>query len=140
MQDIFQRYFNKGQPGIVIERRARIQREGSPPYVWIPAAIAAGAVAVIGVREQFPEARKYEPLDSLLIVNNEAANNITVTINGQDAHYVPAGTIDQIRGRGVALWHIAITNDGGAVTTLGLIWLKLQKEAHTVDKWAADYG
>ena len=138
MLDIFRQYFNKGQPGIVIERRARIRREGSPPFVWIPGAIAPAAVAVIGVRTQFPASRKHEPLDSILVVNNEAANNITLTINGRDVHYIPAGTIDLVHGRGVALWHIAITNDGGANTTLGLIVLTLQKEAHTMDKWAQD--
>lgn len=138
MLDIFRQSFNKAQPGIIIERRARIRREGSPPFVWIPGVIAPAAAEVIGVRTQFPPSRKYEPLDSILVVNNEVANNITLTINGRDVHYIPAGTIDLIHGRGVALWHLTITNEGAANTTAGLIVATLQREAYTMDKWAQD--
>lgn len=122
--------------GVTIDRLERIRREGSPPYVWIVPVTATTATAVIGVREQFPAARKYEPLDSLEIVNNESLNDITVTLNGNDARVCPAGTIRTIHGSGVALWHIAVTNDGGVNTTLGKIVLTLQKEPMTIDKWA----
>ena len=124
--------------GVVLDRITRIKREGSPVYVWTPGAIAAAATAVIEVNNQFPASRKYAPLDSLEIVNNEAANDITVTINGGDARYCPAGTIRQIHGRGVALHHLTVTNNGAAVTTAGNIVLSLQKEPYTIDKWAVD--
>jgi len=122
--------------GIIIDRLERIKREGSPPYVWQVPATAAGASAVIYVPTQFPASRKYEPLDSLEIVNNESANDITVTINGREVRPVPAGTIRHIHGSGVALWHIQVTNDGAAITTLKKITLTLQKEPMTIDKWA----
>ena len=122
----------------VITREIRIRREGSPPFVWIPGAINAAATAVIEVGRQFPASRKYEPLDSVEIVNNESSNNLTVTLNGTLGYYVPAGTIRLVHGRGVALWHIAVQNDGAAVTTLGNIVLTLQKEPYTIDKLAAD--
>lgn len=137
---LLRQWTNRAQPGIVIERHARIKREGSPPYVWIPGVIAAAGVEVIGAREQFPESRKYEPLDSIIVVNNEAANDITLTLNGRDARYIPAGTICHVHGRGVALWHIQITNDGGANTTAGQIVVTLQKEPYTMDRWAQDNG
>lgn len=123
--------------GVTIDRLERIKREGSPPYVWPVPATAAGATSVIYVPTQFPASRKYEPLDSVEIVNNEATNDLTITINGKDRRPSPAGTIRTIHGSGVALWHIAITNDGAAITTLGKIILTLQKEPMTIDKWAA---
>jgi len=122
--------------GVTIDRLERIKREGSPPYVWQVPATAAGATSVIYVPTQFPASRKYEPLDSIEIVNNEATNDLTIAINGKDRRPIPAGTIRTIHGSGIALWHIAITNDGAAVTTLNKITLTLQKEPMTIDKWA----
>lgn len=136
--DTIKQYWNRGQRGITIDRSVRIRREGSRPYVWEMPVTAAGAVAVINMRAQFPESRKYEPLDSIEIVNNEVANNVTLVINGGEPRYIPAGTIRHIHGRGVALWHIAITNDGAGATTLGLIMVTLQKEPYTINRWAAD--
>ena len=138
---ILHQWHNRAQKGIIIDRSARIRREGSPVYLWTPGVIAAAATVVIETRAQFPNSRKYEPLDSIEVVNNEVANNITLTINGGDARYIPAGTIRHIHGRGVALWHIAITNDGAGNTTAGLITVTLQKEPYTINKWAVDdYG
>lgn len=122
--------------GITIERTERIKREGSQPYVWNVPALAAGATVTVYVPTQFPDSRKYHPLDSLEIVNNEAANSITVTINGLDGRYIPSGVMKTIHGTGVALWQVAVTNNGAVITTLGQIRLTFQKEAMTIDKWA----
>lgn len=124
--------------GLVLDRIARIKREGSPVYSWTPGVINAGATAVIEVGQQFPASRKYAPLDSIELVNNETANDLMLTINGGDQRYCPAGTIRQVHGRGVALWHIAITNNGAVATTAGLVRASLQKEAMTIDRWAGD--
>lgn len=122
--------------GITIDRLERIKREGSPPYVWTVPVTAASASSVIYVPSQFPDCRKYEPLDSLEIVNNESAIDITVIINGNDSRLCPAGTIRLIHGSGVSLWHIAIRNDHASLsTTLNRIVLTLQKEPMTIDKW-----
>ena len=134
----FVRSFGRTGKGVVLSRIDRIKREGSPRYVWQVPVTAAAASAAIEIGRQFPASRKYEPLDSLELVNNETANDLTLTINGGDAYYCPAGTIRTVRGRGVGLWHISITNKGAGNTTLGLIMLSLQKEAMTIDKWAAN--
>ena len=122
--------------GISIDRLERIKREGSPAYVWTVPVTAATATSVIYVPTQFPESRKYQPLDFIEIVNNEATNDLTLTINGNETRSVPAGTIRTIHGDGVAAWHLAITNDGAGNTTLGKIVVTVQKEAMTIDKWA----
>jgi len=116
---------------------ARVKREGSPLYSWTVPVIAAGATEIIHVPTEFPDSRKYEPLDSIEIANNEAANDLTLTINNQDARYVPAGTIRRISGNGIALWHIAVTNNGAGDTTLGKIIVTLQREPLTMDRWIA---
>jgi len=119
----------------MIDRQARIKREGSPIFVWQVPATAAAATSVIHVPSQFPASRKYEPLDALEIVNNETVNDLTLTINGTETRYIPAGTIRQIHGQGIALWHIAVTNNGAVITTLNKITITLQREPLTVDKW-----
>lgn len=124
--------------GVVVSRIERIKREGSPNYEYILPVTAALAVTTFYVPTQFPASRKYQPLDFIEIVNNEAANPLLVTINNQDGNYCPAGTIRMIHGKGVALWQVAITNLGGGVTTLGLVRMTLKKEAMTIDKWAVD--
>ena len=122
--------------GQIISRSERIKREGSPNYTYIVPVTATTIKVDIHIPTQFPESRKYEPLDSLEIVNNETVNAILITINGKDGYYCPAGTIRNISGQGVALWQIGITNLGAVNTTLGLIRLTLKKEAMTIDKWA----
>lgn len=134
----FVRSFGRTGRGVVLSRIDRIKREGSPRYVWQVPVTATTATASIEIGAQFPASRKYQPLDSLELVNNETANDLTLTINGGDTYYCPAGTIRTVRGRGVGLWHIAITNDGAVNTTLGSIMVSLQKEAMTIDRWAGN--
>lgn len=122
------------QKGVSISRSERIKREGSRYYVYEAGVIAAGADEAIYVPTQFPDSRKYEPLDWLEIVNNETSIDIIVTVNGGDAHIVPAKMIRKIDN--VALWHINIHNNHAANdTTAGRIRLTLQKEPLTMDKW-----
>lgn len=131
-------WYGRTGKGVVVDRIVRIKREGSPVYTWTPGAIAAGATAAIEVGNHFPKSRKYQPLDAIELVNNETANDLMLTINGGDQRYCPAGTIRKVRGQGVALWHIAITNNGAVATTAGLIVAALQKEPMTIDKWAGN--
>jgi len=123
--------------GVVISRVERIKREGSPNYTYLLPVTATTATVTFHVPTQFPLSRKYEPLDSLEIVNNEPVNDLLITINGGDVYECPAGTIRNIHGTGIALWQIAITNSGLVNTTLNLVRLTLKKEAMTIDKWAA---
>ena len=124
--------------GIFTSRLERIKREGSPDYQYNLPVTAPAAVDQIHLPTQFSESRKYQPLDSMEIVNNEAANAINVVVNGQDNFYCPAGTIRTVHGKGIALWQIHTTNLGAANTTLGLIRFTFKKEAMTIDKWAAE--
>lgn len=125
--------------GVYISRLERIKREGSPDYHYNLPVTAAAAVVSLHLPTQFPLSRKYQPLDSMEIVNNEAANPINVVVNGQDNFYCPAGTIRTVHGQGIALWTLAITNLGAGNTTLGLIRFTFKKEAMTIDKWAAEH-
>lgn len=119
----------------VIVRQERIKREGSRPYVWEPGAITTTASARIEIRREFPGARKYEPLDFLEVVNNEATNDLTVKINGEKITWpVPAKTTRTIRNQ--AIWTLKIVNDGAATTTAGKIIITVRKEAITADSLA----
>ena len=124
-----------------IVRQERIKREGSKYYTWDNnnglGAIASGASVAAYIPDLFPESRKYQPLDWLEIINNEAVNNISVKINNRDSFLVPANIIRTIKR--CALWHINITNNGGAVTTAGNIILTMRKEPKTIDKWASEH-
>lgn len=124
---------------ITIERFRRVKREGSPPYVWNVPATNAGLTATIHVPTQFPASRKYEPLDYIEIVNNETACPLTLTINGNttEQRLIPSSSIKTIHGNGVALWSIALTNNGAGATTLGSIYCTLQREPQTIDRWAS---
>jgi hypothetical protein len=115
-------------------RQERIKREGSPYYTWTVPVTATTATSSIHMQTQFPQARKYEPLDWLEIVNNEAVNNLTLTINQGDTFPSPAGTIRTIEGK--ALWSLAVKNNGGVNTTLGNIIVTIRRQPMTIDKWA----
>jgi len=124
--------------GVSISRIERIKREGSPNYTYLLPVTATTVTVTIHIPTQFPDSNKYQPLDFVEIVNNDAACPLTVTINNADAYSCPIGTIRTIHGQGIALWQVAITNDGGVNTTINRIRLTLKKEAMTIDKWAAD--
>lgn len=127
--------------GVIISRSERIKREGSPWYLYLLPVMAAGVAVTINPHLFFPESRKYQPLDFVEIVNNGVATPITIVINGPagDSHYIPAGVIRTISGKGVALWQVEITNNGLGATVLGLIRLNFKKEAMTIDRWAQEH-
>lgn len=114
-------------------RQERIKREGSPYFTYTVPVTATTASVSIYVPTQFPDSRKYEPLDWLEIINNDV-QDITVRVNDLDSHYCPAGVVRTIKGR--ALWHIRVTNDGAANTVLGKIVLTMRRQPQTIDQWA----
>jgi len=124
--------------GVVVSRLERIKREGSPDYHYNLGVIAAAAIDHIYLPTQFPLSRKYQPLDSMEIVNNSAANPIEVVVNGHDGYYCPAGTIRTVHGKGIALWSLDIENLGAGATVADEIRFTFKKEALTMDKWIAD--
>ena len=95
-----------------LNRLQRTMVEGSPKYHYDLAAIAAGAVAYIDMATDYPLARKYQPLDTILIINNDAVD-ISLTFNSpaSEPYIVPAGVIRRITKEEVgAIWNITVTN------------------------------
>ena len=116
-------------------REERVKREGSKYYPWEVPVTATTASQEIHIPDQFPDSRKYSPLDWLEVINNEAVNDLTLTINGNTTFLVPAGTMRTISRK--ALWNVRITNNGGVNTTLGAIVVTVRKQPMTIDKWAS---
>ena len=119
------------------QRTARAKRGGSPYFTYTPGAINAAANTQIEIATSFPGARKYEPLDYIEIINNEAANQITVSINGSSASAsriftVPARTM-RIAEDDVQIWTVNVQNDGAGVTTAGNIIIRLKKRPAIID-------
>lgn len=115
-------------------RRERVNREGSPYYTWQVPVLAAGVSAQIHIPTQFPDSRKYEPLDWIEVANAEVANALTLTINSDMSLPVPVSSIRTVDNE--ALWNIVITNNGAGAITLGKVIVTLQKQPLTADKKA----
>lgn len=115
-------------------RQERIKKEGSPYYSYIMPVTAATASVAFDTQTQFPQARKYEPLDWLEVTNNDAVD-LNIIINGTITLPIPAGTIKTIKNQ--AIWHVTLTNlDAAVATTLNKVVLTLQRMPLTVDDWA----
>ena len=95
-----------------LNRLRRVMKEGSPKYHYDVLAIGAGGYDEIDIARTFPRAKKYEPLDSALIINNDVVD-IELIFNGHggDIYLVPAGTIRRISREEVsAIWQMRVTN------------------------------
>ena len=116
-----------------LRRARRVITDGSPPYRYAVQVVAALASVEFDVGTQFPDSRKYEPLDWIEIYNNDAVD-LTITINGTIQYKVSAGTVRQINNQ--ALWHVRVTNDDllAVATVADEIILTMQREAMTADK------
>jgi len=115
-------------------RQDKIKRDGSEYFTWQVPSTAAAATSQIEIKNQFPRAGKYMPLDYMEIANNDTVN-LTLTINGAETLPVPAGTIRKVENK--ALWQIAVTNnDAAAASTLNLITVSLRRLPVTIDDWA----
>jgi len=95
--------------------------------------IAAGVIEhfTIGTHASLAKARKYAPLDYILITNSDTVA-IELQINSQK-HYIPAGVIKSLEGE---TYHaFAIKNlDGGAATTANKIHIVCQRQPMSQDK------
>lgn len=122
-----------------IGRLQRVMREGSPKYHYDVLAVAAGVFVDLDMDTNFPFSRKYHPLDSCLIINNDVVN-IGLNFNGAngDLYIVPAGTIRQIsREEVAAIWFCRITNlDVAAAVTVNTIDVEFWRAPEDADSIA----
>lgn len=129
----------KGSQKMRLNRLRRVMIEGSPKYHYDLGVIAAGVYVEFDIQTQFPRARKYEPLDSCLVINNDAVD-IGINFNGSggDLYIIPAGTIRRISREEVgAIWHVRITNlDAAAAVTVNMIDLELWRAPEDADSIA----
>lgn len=100
--------------------------DGSPSYEWEPGALAASASIDMDPETQFPGARTYGPLDSIVCVNNDVVD-IDMILNNKERYFVPAGVIQPVQG-GIGIRAVRITNlDAGTAATAGQIVCRLRK-------------
>ena len=120
-----------------LNRVNTVLKYGSPKYHYDVAALAAGAVAHVSVATQWTRAKKYEPLDSVIVINNDVVD-ISLLINGTDLYIVPAASIRQIsRDELGAIWHFRVTNlDTAAAITVDKVDIELWKAPADADSVA----
>mgnify|MGYP003661318415 FL=1 len=90
------------------QRALTVLRDGSPNFYMTLGAIVAGASQYVLVEDQFPKARKYQPMMSMTITNN-SGEVVDLQINGQDYAKLPAGVIWADSESPV--WSFKITNN-----------------------------
>ena len=74
------------------QRALTVLRDGSPNFFMNLGAIAAGDFQYVLVEDQFPKARKYQPMMNITITNN-SGENVDLQVNGQNYAALPAGVI-----------------------------------------------
>jgi len=104
------------------QRALTVLRDGSPNFYMTLGAINAGAFQYVLVEDQFPKARKYQPMMSIVITNN-SGENVDLQINGQDYAKLPAGVIWNDTDSPV--WSFKITNNDATNVAAGEISVNL---------------
>ena len=104
------------------QRALTVLRDGSPNFYMTLGAINAGAFQYVLVEDQFPKARKYQPMMSIVITNN-SGENVDLQINGQDYAKLPAGVIWSDTDSPV--WSFKITNNDATNVADGEISVNL---------------
>jgi hypothetical protein len=75
------------------------------------------------MQTDFPRSRRYEPLTSLLITNNSAAD-LDLEINGIEHSFIPAGVIWPIVDQ--AIWSFRLTNNDAVEAAAGAVRANVQ--------------
>lgn len=104
------------------QRALTVLRDGSPNFYMTLGAIAAGEFQYVLVEDQFPKARKYQPMMSIVITNN-SDEDVDLQINGQDYAKLPAGVIWTDTDSPV--WSFKITNNDSTNVASGEISVNL---------------
>jgi len=118
--------------GLRQRRQAKVNKEGSPFFRYVPGIIAAAGDDYIWIGTQFPAAAKYGTLDWYEIVNNSAVN-LTITINGVQTHLVPAGTARKDDNTAIHSFNI---HDDSLITAtaVGEVVVTFQRQPMTEDR------
>lgn len=122
-----------------ITRSQRVLKEGSPKFHYDVGVLAAGANVAFDIFSQYPLARKYEPLDTMVIINNDnVAISVRVNSDAGDLYIVPAGAIRIVdKGELGAVRWVRITNlDAAIAVTANRIDIDFSKSAASVDELA----
>ena len=104
------------------QRALTVLRDGSPNFYMTLGAINAGAFQYVLVENQFPKARKYKPMMSI-VINNNSGENVDLQLNGQDYAKLPAGVIWTDTDSPV--WSFKITNNDATNVGAGEISVNL---------------
>ena len=104
------------------QRALTVLRDGSPNFYMTLGAINAGAFQYVLVEDQFPKARKYQPMMSI-VITNYSGENVDLQINGQDYAKLPAGVIWSDTDSPV--WSFKITNNDATNVLAGEISVNL---------------
>lgn len=118
--------------GIRERREAVVKRDGSPQFMHTFGTIAATTGAEgFEVHTTFPAARRYEPLDTLILTNNSGAD-LDLQINGRAHSFIPAGETKRIDDQ--AIWSIRLINNDGVEATTPLVRANIFRTPHSADK------
>jgi hypothetical protein len=104
------------------QRALTVLRDGSPNFFMTMGAIVAGASQYVLVEDQFPKARKYQPMMSITITNN-SGENVDLQVNGQNYAALPAGVIWSDTESPV--WSFKISNNDSTNVASGEISVNL---------------
>ena len=109
-----------------------VLRDGSPNFFMNLGAIASGAFQYVLVDDQFPKARKYQPMMSIVITNN-SGEALDLQINGQDYAKLPAGVIWSDTDSPV--WSFKITNNDAGAVQAGEVSVNLSSPPMSPDEY-----
>ena len=104
------------------QRALTVLRDGSPNFYMTLGAIVAGAFQYVLIEDQFPKARKYQPMMNITITNS-SDENVQLQINAQDYASLPAGVIWADTESPV--WSFKITNNDSTNVASGEISVNL---------------
>lgn len=116
------------------DRLAMVRREGSPVFT-----LTFGAIAATTGREYheisntFKSAKKYEPLDYVVITNRSGVT-LDLEINGDPYDVVPANSRVTVRDQ--AIWSLALENPGAVSVATGDVSAIFQRAPLNADKAA----
>jgi hypothetical protein len=125
-------------------RRRQLTREveGSPTFVSRNLEMATGVRWDISYENgvDFPNSRKYLPLDFLEVVNNSTQDISTYLNGGAEKRVIKAGVVREFRQ---AIYRLAIVNDGAgtiAADELEITAQRMEADADSAAKKAAGGG